>query len=105
MAWQLVLVPMMCHGVLFSACTKPISSHVNCTDGLSCNYSTTVSPVSHVSACWLTGLGLGTPSRYLARTISWNACELLLLLLLLLNNTVMQAHATSSTLHMLSKGA
>ena len=27
-------------------------------------------PVSHVSACWLTGLGLGTPSRYLARTIS-----------------------------------
>ena len=40
-------------------------------------------PVSHVSACWLTGLGLGTPSRYLARTISWNACELLLLLLLL----------------------
>ena len=37
--------------------------------------------VSHVSACWLTGLGLGTPSRYLARTISWNACKLLLLLL------------------------
>ena len=33
--------------------------------------------VSHVSACWLTGLGLGTPSRYLARTISWNACKLL----------------------------
>ena len=26
---------------------------------------------------WLTGLGLGTPSRYLARTISWNACKLL----------------------------
>ena len=25
---------------------------------------------SHVSACWLTGLGLGTPSRYLARTMS-----------------------------------
>ena len=36
--------------------------------------------VSHVSACWLTGLGLGTPSRYPARTISWNACKLLLLL-------------------------
>ena len=31
--------------------------------------------VSHVSACWLTGLGLGTPSRYPARTISWNACK------------------------------
>ena len=41
--------------------------------------------VSHVSACWLTGLRLGTPSRYLARTISWNACKLLLLLLLLLS--------------------
>ena len=26
---------------------------------------------------WLTGLGLGTPSRYLARAISWNACKLL----------------------------
>ena len=37
--------------------------------------------VSHVSACWLTGLGLGTPSRYLARTLSWNTCKLLLLLL------------------------
>ena len=35
-------------------------------------------PVSHVSACWLTGLGLGTSSRYLARTISWNACKLAL---------------------------
>ena len=34
-------------------------------------------PVSHVSACWLTGLGLGTPSRYLARIISWNACKIL----------------------------
>ena len=42
-------------------------------------------PVSHVSACWLTGLGLGTPSRYLARTISWNACKLLLLLLLIVS--------------------
>ena len=37
--------------------------------------------VSHVSTCWLTGLGLGTPSRYLARMISWNALLLLLLLL------------------------
>ena len=34
-------------------------------------------PVSHVSAFWLTGLGLGTPSRYLARIICWNACKLL----------------------------
>jgi len=30
--------------------------------------------------------GLGTPSRYLARTLSWNACKLLFLLLLLLSN-------------------
>ena len=36
--------------------------------------------VSHVSTCWLTGLGVGTLSGYLARTISWTACELLLLL-------------------------
>ena len=35
-------------------------------------------PVSHVSACWLTGLGLSTPCRYLARMLSWNACKLLL---------------------------
>ncbi len=34
--------------------------------------------------CYIGILGLGTPSRYLARTISWNACTLLLLLLLLL---------------------
>ena len=40
-------------------------------------------PVSHVSACWLTGLGLGTPSRYMAKKISWNACKLLVLSLLL----------------------
>ena len=33
--------------------------------------------VSLVSACRLTGLGLGTPSRYPARTISWNACKVL----------------------------
>ena len=26
--------------------------------------------VSHVSACWLTGLGLSTPSRYLARLLA-----------------------------------
>ena len=38
-------------------------------------------PVSHVSACWLTGLGLGTPSRDLARTSSWNACKLVLSLI------------------------
>ena len=37
------------------------------------------SSVSHVSACWLTGLGLGTPSKHLASTISWNAFKLLLL--------------------------
>ena len=30
--------------------------------------------VSHVSVCWLAGLG--KPSRYLAKTISWNACKL-----------------------------
>ena len=36
----------------------------NGADHLGCNL------VSHVSACWLTGLGLGTPSKYLARTIS-----------------------------------
>ena len=27
-------------------------------------------PVSHVSACWLTGLGLGTPGRYLAKHLA-----------------------------------
>ena len=32
------------------------------------------SPVPHVSACWLTGLGLGTPSRYLARTPESHYC-------------------------------
>jgi len=48
--------------------------------------------VSHVSACLLTGLGLGTPSRYLARTISWNACKLLSLFLLLLINFVHYFH-------------
>ena len=37
--------------------------------------------VSHVSACWLTGLGLSTLSRYLARTINWNACKIPLLIL------------------------
>ena len=36
--------------------------------------------VSHVSACWLTGLGLGTFSNYLARTISWNACKFLFII-------------------------
>ena len=37
--------------------------------------------MSDVSACWLTGLGIGTPSRYLARTISCNACRLSLSLM------------------------
>jgi len=37
--------------------------------------------VSHVSACWLTGLGFRhTPTRYLAGMISWNACKLLVIL-------------------------
>ena len=47
--------------------TRLTEMHASCT------------PVSHVSACWLTGLGLGTPSKHLARTISWNAFKLSLL--------------------------
>ena len=36
--------------------------------------------VSHVSTCWLTGLGFRHTSRDPTRTISWNACKLLQLL-------------------------
>ena len=34
-----------------------------------------IAPMSHVSACWLTGLGV-RHSRNLARTVSWDACKL-----------------------------
>ena len=52
-------------------------------------------PVSHVGARWLTGLG--TPSRYLARTNSWNTCKLLLLLLLSQSQSAVAGRCSNTT--------
>ena len=55
--------------------TRPVSAHP--LGAIQCLM------LANYSACWLTGLGLGTPSRYMVKKISWNACKLLVLSLLL----------------------
>ena len=60
--------------------SQPSDFQLNASIALALSAPLGCNPVSHVTACWLTGPGSGTPNRYLARTLSWNACKFLIII-------------------------